>query len=196
MTLPGPDRDDERGPVVAVLRLFGLQIAAVIGIAALITAIVALLSSDDGGKVNAVPGAASGSATRAPATSAPATSAPATTAPPSTATTTAPAPPSPATTSPASTATPDSGPKVDVLNQSAGGGAAEQVAQRLQAAGWQIGRVDNFSGNVRTTTVYWLDPADRKAARRLARDLGGVRVLQGFGTLRTGRLSVVLVEKP
>jgi hypothetical protein len=170
----------------------------VIGIAAVITAIVALLSSDDGGKVNAVPGAASGAASRAPATSAPATSAPATTAPPSTAatTTTAPASPPPATTSPASTATPGSGPKVDVLNQSAGGGAAEQVAQRLQAAGWPIGRVDNFSGNVRTTTVYWLDPADRKAARRLARDLGGVRVLQGFSTLRTGRLSVVLVEKP
>lgn len=192
MTLPGPDRDEERGPVTAVLRLFGLQIAAVVGIAAVITVIAAMLSSDDP-QVRAAPGAASASA--APTTSAPPTSPP-TTPSPAPATSTAPAAPPPATTSPVPTATPRHRLKVDVLNQSAGSGAAGQVAQQLRAAGWRIGRVADFSGNVSTTTVYWLDPSDQKGAHRLARALGGVRVLPGFSTLRSGRLSVVLVERP
>jgi hypothetical protein len=81
-----------------------------------------------------------------------------------------------------------------VLNQSAPGGSAAQTARRLRDQGWRIGRVEDFSGNVSTTTVYWLDRSDRKAARRLARDLGGVRVQPGFSTLVEGRLSVILVE--
>jgi hypothetical protein len=85
---------------------------------------------------------------------------------------------------------------VDVLNQSAGNGAAATVATRLRRADWRIGRVEDFSGNVSTTTVYWLDRGDRRAARRLAQDLGGVRVQQGFSTLVDGRLSVILVERP
>jgi hypothetical protein len=81
-----------------------------------------------------------------------------------------------------------------VLNQSAPGGSAAEIARQLRAAGWRIGRVDDFSGNVSTTTVYWLDRADRKDARRLARELGGVRVQPGFSTLVEGRISVVLVD--
>jgi hypothetical protein len=81
-----------------------------------------------------------------------------------------------------------------VLNQSAAGGSAATVAAQLEAIGWRIGRVDDFSGNVSTTTVYWLDRSDRKEARRLAKDLGGVRVQPGFSTLVDNRLSVILVD--
>jgi hypothetical protein len=85
---------------------------------------------------------------------------------------------------------------VDVLNQSAPDGSAEQVSQRLEAAGWEIGRTDDFHGNVSTTTVYWLDPEQRRQARQISRFLGGVRVQEGFSTLVDGRVSVVLVEAP
>jgi hypothetical protein len=34
----------------------------------------------------------------------------------------------------------------------------------------------------------------RRDARRVARDLGGVRVQQGFSTLVEGRISVILVD--
>jgi len=83
-----------------------------------------------------------------------------------------------------------------VLNQSAGEGAAARVARQLRQAGWRIGRVDDFRGNVSTTTVYWLDRPDRRVARELARQLGGVRVQEGFDTLVDRRLSVILVEEP
>ena len=84
--------------------------------------------------------------------------------------------------------------KVDVLNQSAGSGAAAQTADQLRAEGWRIGRVDDFRGNVSTTTVYWLTPDRRQQARQVARDLGGVRVQEGFSTLVDGRISVILVD--
>jgi hypothetical protein len=83
---------------------------------------------------------------------------------------------------------------VDVLNQSAPNGTAEQVAARLEDAGWEIGRVDDFHGNVSTTTVYWLDPEQKRQARQVSRFLGGARVQEGFDTLVDGRVSVVLVD--
>jgi hypothetical protein len=85
--------------------------------------------------------------------------------------------------------------KVDVLNQSAPSGSAQTVADQLQRAGWDIGRVSDFHGNVSTTTVYWLTPDRRRQARQIAENLGGVRVEQGFSTLVDGRVSVVLVDK-
>jgi hypothetical protein len=83
---------------------------------------------------------------------------------------------------------------VDVLNQSAPNGTAEQVAARLEGAGWEIGRVDDFHGNVSTTTVYWLDPEQKRQANQISRFLGGVRVQEGFDTLVDGRVSVILVD--
>ena len=89
----------------------------------------------------------------------------------------------------------DERPKVDILNQSAGQGAAEQTADLLREAGWRVGRVDDFRGTVRATTVYYLDDDLRRDAKALARDLPGpVRVLEGFSTLSDKRLSVVLVD--
>jgi hypothetical protein len=195
---PAPD-PDERGPVVAVLRLFAAQLGAVVGIAALIAVAVAVLGPDDGGQVRAGTAGATATATPAPsaATSTAAAPPPSTPAAPASTAPSTPATsaPAPASTAP-STATPKPAPKVDVLNQSAGNGAAGEVARQLRDEGWRIGRVDDFRGNVSTTTVYWLDRSDRKEARQLAEDLGGVRVQEGFSTLKDGRLSVILVETP
>ena len=178
---------DERGPYGQLARLFLTQLLAVIAIAAVITAIVAATGGglDDDVTANpdrsGSPAAGGSSATSTPSpTGSTGASSPATT-----------------TSAPASTAATtevERSPKVDVLNQSAGDGAASQTADQLRAAGWRIGRVDDFRGNVSTTTVYWLTPDMRRDARRVARELGGVRVQQGFSTLVEGRISVVLVD--
>jgi hypothetical protein len=195
VTTPDAPRDPaEQGPIASVVRLFLGQLAAVIAIAAAITVVVTLLDpDDDSGLRTAGSGGgavASDSPTGTPPTGdgspAPSDST-APTSPPATSTT-APATPVPSTTRVAKP------PKVDVLNQSAAGGSAATVAAQLEAIGWRIGRVDDFSGNVSTTTVYWLDRSDRKEARRLAKDLGGVRVQPGFSTLVDNRLSVILVD--
>jgi hypothetical protein len=183
---------DERGPYGQLARLFLTQLLAVIAIAAVITAVVAATGGGLDDDVTATPdrtgspavsSSPAGTPTPAPAGSGDASSPAATTS----ATTSA-----PATT--AGTTEAERTPKVDVLNQSAGDGAASQAADRLRAAGWRIGRVDDFRGNVSTTTVYWLTPDMRRDARRVARDLGGVRVQQGFSTLVDGRISVILVD--
>lgn len=183
-----PQRD-ERGPYGQLARLFLTQLLAVIAIAAVITAIVAATGAGLDDDVTASPDGSgaqsSGGAT--PAATPTATSAGSGAASGPAATTSAPA------TTAATTET-ERTPKVDVLNQSAGDGAASVAADQLRAAGWRIGRVDNFRGNISTTTVYWLTPDMRRDARRVARDLGGVRVQQGFSTLVEGRISVILVD--
>jgi hypothetical protein len=198
MTTPDPVRggDAEPGPIASVVRLFLGQLAAVVVIAAAITVIVTLVDSDDDRTVRTGAPAAS-DAPGAPESSAPAPSTPAASPAPSSPAASGPAASSAApsgTPAPPSSTPPRKDPRVDVLNQSAPGGSAAQTARRLRDQGWRIGRVEDFSGNVSTTTVYWLDRSDRKAARRLARDLGGVRVQPGFSTLVEGRLSVILVE--
>jgi hypothetical protein len=181
---------DERGPYGQLARLFLTQLLAVIAIAAVITAIVAATGGGLDDDVTATPeGTGSPRASGPTATSTPTTSPTGSADASSPAATTSSAP---ATT--AATTTAERTPKVDVLNQSAGDGAASQAADQLRAAGWRIGRVDDFRGNVSTTTVYWLTPDMRRDARRVARDLGGVRVQQGFSTLVDGRISVILVD--
>lgn len=182
-------RRTERGPIVETARLLGLQLLAVVGIAALIVVVVALVGPDDRTPGPAAAGTTSGPASTSPAPATGSTTASSSGAPGSSS---APAPP-------VATATPDATgtglAKVDVLNQSAPGGSAQTVADRLAGAGWTVGRVDDFHGNVSTTTVYWLTPDRRRQARQVARFLGGVRVQQGFSTLRSGRVSVILVDK-
>ena len=84
-------------------------------------------------------------------------------------------------------------PRVDVLNQSAGGSAAESTADGLRERGWRVGRVDDFSGNVRTTTIYF-PPGLRSEARELAAEFESApRILPAFSTLSPRRLTVILV---
>jgi cytoskeletal protein RodZ len=191
-------RRAERGPVLETARLLGLQLLAVVGIATLIVVVVALVGPDDRTSTSTAAGSSSG--TPAASTAAARSSTPGS---PSTSSTsrTSRTSHTPATTTssaaePIATATPDSAlAKVDVLNQSAPSGSAQTVADQLQRAGWDIGRVSDFHGNVSTTTVYWLTPDRRRQARQIAENLGGVRVEQGFSTLVDGRVSVVLVDK-
>lgn len=183
----GANSARKSGPVLAVLRLFGAQVAAVVAIATLITVVVAVLGADDLGRgtgPDQSPQPAPATASSPDTGSAPAGS-------PSASGASTP----PASTSEPATASPVPAPvDVDVLNQSAGAGAAARTADRLRSAGWTIGRVDDFQGNVSTTTVYWLDPPQRRQARQVSRFLGGVRVRRGFETLRAGRVTVILVE--
>ena len=189
------ERRPERGPVAELARLFLVQLAAVIGIATAIVVVVAFVGAGgDDDVTTASPGSSTASASETPETP--------------TSTTTKKPKPSPSSSSPAPSASSDTGTTspasptvgapapvpVDVLNQSAPNGTAEQVAARLEGAGWQIGRIDDFRGNVSTTTVYWLDPGQKRQARQVSRFLGGVRVQEGFDTLVDGRVSVVLVD--
>jgi hypothetical protein len=196
---PGParrqhQRRPERGPVLETARLLGLQLLAVVGIATLIVVVVALVGPDDrtpsstaAGSSSSTPGAPSSTAaTRSSTPGSSGTSSKAST--PATTTSSAAEPIATATPNPALA-------KVDVLNQSAPNGSAQIVADKLQRAGWDIGRVSDFHGNISTTTVYWLTPDRRRQARQIAQNLGGVRVEQGFSTLVDGRISVVLVDK-
>jgi cytoskeletal protein RodZ len=192
-------RRAERGPVLETARLLGLQLLAVVGIATLIVVVVALVGPDDRTSTSTAAGSSSG--TPAASTAAARSSTPGSPSTSSTSHTPASTSHTPATTTssaaePIATATPDSAlAKVDVLNQSAPSGSAQTVADQLQRAGWDIGRVSDFHGNVSTTTVYWLTPDRRRQARQIAENLGGVRVEQGFSTLVDGRVSVVLVDK-
>lgn len=199
MTEPRNEPDVERSPVAAVLRLFAAQVAAVVGIAAAITVVVVLVGPESTDVRAGLPAASSSAGTSTPVASPSPT--PSSTKKPSKRPATKSATAPPPSDSPSATAsskgdgTQADRPKVDVLNQSAGDGAGETTADRLRDAGWRVGRVADFSGTVRTTTVYYLDAELQRDARRLARDLPGqVRVLEGFSTLSATRLSVVLVD--
>lgn len=195
---PGPEPD----PVAAAARLFLGQLLAVVAIAAVITLVVTLFGWGSGPGVRTTgPGAPrdTGATTAGASTSAPpTTAAPPATTPPGSST-----PPAPGTTATSPTGPsagagatddPATRPRVDVLNQSADDGAAERTASRLRAAGWRIGRVDDFRGTVVTTTVYFPRRL-RTDAEALARALPGApRLRERLSTLSPRRLSVVLVD--
>jgi hypothetical protein len=179
-----PDR--EPGPVGLLARLFLTQFLVVLAIAAVITSVFALAGSDnDADEAGTANGAAAQpSASPSPSTQATGTSKSA-----------APSSSKPVTpsTSAASPAEPDQ-PKVDVLNQSAGGNAAGRTADQLRAAGWRIGRVDDFRGNVSMTTVYY-PPGLTAAAQAVAADMPGEpRVMERFSTISGKRVTVILVD--
>jgi hypothetical protein len=185
MTEQSDRPEPEQGPIGQLVRLFLTQLMAVVAIAAVITAVVSWTGAGLDDDVTAAPAEATKSASPRPDSS----SAPATTS-------SAPATPAPSSTSAApTTSSPESAlPRVDVLNQSAPGGSASQLADQLRRRGWQIGRVDDFRGNVSETTVYY-PPGLRAEARRLRDDLPGPPRLQpAFSTLKAGRLSVILVD--
>ncbi len=177
-----PDR--EPGPVGLLARLFLTQLLVVLAIAAVITSVFALAGSEDDEAGTANGPAAQPSASPSP--SPPASSVAESAAPSSS----EPVTPSTSSSSPADPALP----KVDVLNQSAGGNAAARTADRLRAAGWRIGRVDDFRGNVSMTTVYY-PPGLTEAAQAVAADMPGQpRVIERFSTISNKRVTVILVD--
>lgn len=183
-----PAAGPEPGPVGQLLRLFLTQLLAVVAIAAVITTVVSWTGAGlDDDVTAAAPVDVGGSAARGPDASS--------TPSPTSSSASAPASPAPSSTSAApTTSSPEPVlPRVDVLNQSAPGGSAAQTADSLRDRGWRIGRVDDFSGNVAESTVYF-PPGRRAEARRLRADLpGSLRLLPAFSTLSPRRLSVILV---
>ena len=83
-----------------------------------------------------------------------------------------------------------------MLNQSAPDGSASRSPPGWRVRGWEIGRVDDFHGNVSTTTVYWLhpEPASGRPGRSRGYLSGAPRVQEGFNTLVDDRVSVILVD--
>jgi hypothetical protein len=64
----------------------------------------------------------------------------------------------------------------------------------VRSRGWVVGRVDDFHGNISTTTVYY-PPGLHSEARDLADDLSGSpRVQEAFSTISDTRLTVILVD--
>jgi cytoskeletal protein RodZ len=197
-TTPRGDPPHQPGPVGLVTRLLLVQLLAVVGVAAVIAVVFALAGWGTDPSVTAVPGATTSSGVAARASSIPATTStpPASTAPATTPAATTPAP----TTTPAATDTTKATdpaadlPKVDVLNQSAGSGAAGQAARLVRDSGWRVGRVADFHGNVSTTTVYYPPGLGREAHDLAAALPGDLRVRPGFSTLSDSRLSIILVE--
>jgi len=182
---PRPQPGRERGPVGLLARLFLTQLLAVLAVATVITTVFAVTGLD--GTTNDATSSRAPSPTPTGTSSRPGADpsvTPPSSPPPATSST---APPSPSTTA-------ELGPRrVDVLNQSAGGGIAASTAARLRERGWSIGRVDDFSGNVRTTTVYY-PSGRRRDARSLAAEFAErPRVLPRISSLSDTRLTVVLV---
>lgn len=187
----GADAITREGAWGAVARLLGLQLLTVVAVTAVITGIYVL--SGRGGDNQATAGGASSNS--------PTASLSPTSPPPSQPTTEPSVDPSASVTSSPATPTTSSQPpvrrhllKVDVLNQSAGKGAAGKFAGRVRELHWPVGRVDNFNGTVSRTTVYY--PQGRaKAAHELARGLpGNPRVLPRFSTLSGSRLTIILTD--
>lgn len=200
MSAPEPS---DGSAVASTTRLFLGQVLAVAAIATVLTAIGVVVKGNDTTRTQsegpvATASPAAPSADENASAPEPTESTADATAPSDSSSSQAPASPSsspPEPSAPASTPA-EERPFVDVLNQSAGAGAAAAVAAQAEVTGWRIGRVDNFNGNVRTTTIYYF-PGMRKHARALRNDLpGDQRLLEAFSTLVEGRLSVVLVEPP
>jgi hypothetical protein len=184
---------DERGPVAQLARLFLTQLLAVVAVAAVIATVFALTGRGTGPEVSATAGSSSSVTSSATPTSPGPTSTTkkhSATKAPGTPSTSASSSTPPSSTSPGGNELA----KVDVLNQSAPGGSAQTVAHQLDEAGWTIGRVADFHGNVSTTTVYY-PVGEAKAAHELANELPGTpRVLPRFSTIADKRLTVIVTR--
>lgn len=96
------------------------------------------------------------------------------------------APPTPPASIPASER-----PAVEVYNNTARKGLAEDVAIRARQSGWIVTGKDNWHGKIVTSTVYF--PAGMQAeANQLAKDIGVGRTKDALPNMKKDRLSVIL----
>ena len=103
--------------------------------------------------------------------------------------------PSPSRTSKTPTAA-DRSATVVVYNQTAVSGLAAAYAARLQQAGWSVVGVDNWTGTVPETTVYYR-PGDEAAARQLMRDVPQVgRIRPAVTGMAPEGLTLILAGNP
>jgi cytoskeletal protein RodZ len=127
------------------------------------------------------------------------------TAPPSSQPTTAPSSESTSqpTSEPPATVPPPSGPTtippaerpaIEVYNNTARKGLADQVAGRARQAGWTVaGSPDNWHGKIAESTVYY-PPGMLDAANQLARAIGVGRTKGALDNMKKDRLTVILTS--
>jgi LytR cell envelope-related transcriptional attenuator len=130
------------------------------------------------------------SVTPSPIAEATPTKAPATTAKPKPSPTTSPRPkpaPSPAPSLPVPNV------YVEVYNMTSVTGLAASKAAQLQDAGWQVVGIDNWRGNIPSSTVYYPDGMADTAVR-LARTLGIGRTRGAVAPMKFDRLTVILTS--
>ena len=64
----------------------------------------------------------------------------------------------------------------------------------MQAQGWPLGKVGNFTGRIAMSTLYYA-PGQETSARRLAAELPAIRrVLPRFSGLPTSGLTLVVTR--
>lgn len=84
--------------------------------------------------------------------------------------------------------------RVVVLNETRRKGLAAEFREVLADAGWRVGGVDDFRGNVPATTVYY-PPGMRAEARALERQFDEVnRIRPAFPGIPTDSLTVILCK--
>jgi pyruvate/2-oxoglutarate dehydrogenase complex dihydrolipoamide acyltransferase (E2) component len=86
---------------------------------------------------------------------------------------------------------PSERPAVEVYNNTARKGLADDVANRARQAGWTVAGRDNWHGKIVTSTVYF--PAGMQAeAAQLAKDIGVGRIKDALDNMKKDRLTVIL----
>jgi hypothetical protein len=89
---------------------------------------------------------------------------------------------------------PDTGPPqvyIEVYNNTSISGLAASTAAELQDAGWQVVGVDNWYGDIPSSTVYHPDGLEDEADQ-LAEELGIERVRGAVAPMKFDRLTVIL----
>jgi pyruvate/2-oxoglutarate dehydrogenase complex dihydrolipoamide acyltransferase (E2) component len=103
------------------------------------------------------------------------------------------APTSGPTSAPSASIPPSERPAVEVYNNTARKGLAEDVAIRARQVGWTVAGADNWHGKIVTSTVYF--PAGMQAeAAQLAKDIGVDRIKDALDTMKKDRLTVILTS--
>ncbi len=99
--------------------------------------------------------------------------------------------PTPGPTAPPASIPASQRPAVEVYNNTARKGLAEDVAIRARKSGWIVTGKDNWHGKIVTSTVYY--PAGMQAeAAQLAKDIGVGRTKDALPNMKKDRLSVIL----
>lgn len=86
---------------------------------------------------------------------------------------------------------PSERPAVEVFNNTARKGLADEVASRARQAGWTVAGADNWHGKIVGSTVYY-PPGMQAEAAQLAKDIGVTRIKDALPNMKMDRLSVIL----
>jgi pyruvate/2-oxoglutarate dehydrogenase complex dihydrolipoamide acyltransferase (E2) component len=89
---------------------------------------------------------------------------------------------------------PSERPAVEVYNNTARKGLAEDVAIRARQSGWIVAGRDNWHGKIATSSAYY-PPGMLAEANQLAKDLGLHSSKQALPNMKKDRLTVILTSE-